>query len=191
MVRPLIVWTVHRNAGAQDSLRYIHAVRRALVLPFAAVIVVAVASCGGHPPDVKDGTAATPNGSASGAVVKPKLPGTGSGSQVAIAAPDVGCLTATCAFHQATATYFTCLAGGAGVCFHFGAACVPPEDCMIDPTDRTYKQCAAPVEGACTQWGAACAPKSACMFSFDDGLYHHCDAVSGGRCTKYGALCAP
>ena len=123
------------------------------------------------------------------AKAKPPVPKTK--TSVAVSAPDVGCLTATCAYHQGTATYFTCLAGGAGVCFHFGAACTPSESCMVDATDKTYKQCANAVEGTCSQWGAACAPANHCMFSFDDGMYHHCDDVAGGACKRYGALCAP
>lgn len=155
------------------------------------MILVAL-GCGGTSPEVKQHT---PTGQGSNTVVAKPTTGTTAGSGVGSAsvanAPDVGCLTATCAYHQGTATYFTCLAGGAGVCFHFGAACTPSDSCMIDATDRTYKKCASPVEGACTQWGATCAPPNACMFSFDDGLYHHCDQIAGGKCAKYGALCAP
>jgi hypothetical protein len=149
------------------------------------LVIVVAASCGGTSPEVKQG-----GGSASVKTTKPEPKATGSAA-VAVNAPDVGCLTATCAYHQGTATYFTCLAGGAGVCFHFGAACTPSESCMVDATDKTYKQCANPVEGTCSQWGAACAPANRCMFSFDDGMYHHCDDVAGGGCKRYGALCAP
>jgi hypothetical protein len=152
------------------------------------VIVLASFACGGNSPEVKQ-PAGTGSGSAT-TVVSGTVP-TRTGSAAAVNAPDVGCLTATCAYHQNTATYFTCLAGGAGMCFHFGAACTPSESCMIDAADRTYKKCAAPVEGTCAQWGAACAPANACMFAFDDGLYHHCDEVAGGTCKRYGALCAP
>ena len=155
------------------------------------MIVLANLACGGSSPEVKQ-PAGTGSGSATTVVSNKKPPpGVGSGSAAVQSAPDVGCLTATCAYHQGTATYFTCLAGGAGVCFHFGGACTPSESCMVDAADRTYKKCANPIEGTCAQWGAACAPANACMFSFDDGLYHHCDEVAGGSCKRYGALCAP
>jgi hypothetical protein len=131
-------------------------------------------------------------GTGSGTVVHA---GSGAGSAKAAPTvavlPDVGCLVTSCAFHAGTGQYFTCLAGGAGVCFHFGAACTPADGCMYDPSDRSYKACAKGVEGTCAQWGAACAPKSACMFSATDGLYHHCDDIAGGACKRYGALCAP
>jgi hypothetical protein len=149
-------------------------------------VIIVAASCGGGSPEVKQG-----GQSRGSAVARPAPKATGSAAPVDVAALDVGCLSTTCAYHQATATYFTCLAGGAGVCFHFGAACTPPESCMIDATDRTYKKCSNAVEGVCSQWGAACAPANQCMFSFDDGMYHHCDDVAGGACKRYGALCAP
>ena len=108
-----------------------------------------------------------------------------------ISVPAIGCLAPTCAFHAGAGAYFTCLAGGAGTCFHFGAACAPADACMYDPGDRQYKTCAKPSEGVCTQWGAACAPVSKCMFDPADGLHHQCDDVAGGACKRFGALCAP
>jgi hypothetical protein len=147
-------------------------------------MLIFVVACGGTP-------AAKPTIKA-GPVTKTTPTPTGQGSaNVAVNAPDVGCLTATCAYHQNTATYFTCLAGGAGMCFHFGAACTPSESCMVDASDHKYKTCANPVEGTCAQYGAACAPANHCMFSFDDGLYHTCDSAGDGQCKHYGALCAP
>jgi hypothetical protein len=184
--RPRIATTLHRVRTAATGFReycgYIQTVRSCLV------ILVAF-GCGGTSPEVKQ---VAHTGQGSGATTTTAThAGSGAGSAAVAIAPDVGCLTATCAYHQGTATYFTCLAGGAGVCFHFGAACTPAESCMIDAADRTYKKCTSPVEGTCTQWGTACAPANACMFSFDDGLYHHCDEVAGGSCKRYGALCAP
>jgi hypothetical protein len=158
------------------------------VLPRLCLIVLALAACGPKSTDVKSG------GSGAGGT---KLVGAGTGSAKASAGgpvgsvPDVGCLQPSCAFHAGANSYFTCLAGGAGACFHFGGPCTPKDSCMYDATDRTYKQCAKAVEGACHQWGAACAPANKCMFSPTDGLHHTCDAVAGGSCTKYGALCAP
>ena len=115
----------------------------------------------------------------------------GSAATAPVPVADVGCPTPTCVFHAGAAAYFTCLAGGAGACFHFGGPCTPADSCMYDPAARTYKQCSKPVEGQCTQWGAACAPASACMFDPADGLHHHCDQATGGACARYGALCAP
>jgi len=148
-------------------------------------------ACGGHTPEPvgnsggRGSAAVTRAGSA--AVVP-----AGSAAAVAAIVPDVGCPDPSCAYHPGTATYFTCLSGGAGACFHFGGPCTPAGSCMFDAQARAYKQCARPVEGTCAQWGtAACAPASACMFDPDDGLHHHCDDVAGGACRTYGALCAP
>jgi hypothetical protein len=150
------------------------------------VIVLATWACAGHSPEVKPGT----GGGSATSHAGTGSAGKGSAAQP-VTLPDVGCLSPSCAFHAGAGAHFTCLAGGNGVCFHFGAACTPADGCMYDPGDRTYKTCAKPVEGTCMQWAAACAPKSACMFSPDDGLYHHCDDISGGTCKRYGALCAP
>jgi hypothetical protein len=150
------------------------------------LLVIALVACG-HP-DVKHTTPV-------GGPTHVASPGSGSGHGSAAPEPttvaDVGCLTPSCAFHAGTATYFTCLAGGAGACFHFGAPCTPADSCMFDPADKTYKSCARAVEGQCQQWGAACAPAAGCMFDPQDGLHHHCEQVSGGTCARYGALCAP
>ena len=116
--------------------------------------------------------------------------GQGAGTPV-VALKDVGCPAPTCAYHVGGAAYFTCLAGGAGMCFHFGGPCAPADGCMYDGADHKYKQCAKPVEGTCAQFGAACAPATRCMLDPADGLHHHCDAPSGGACASYGALCAP
>jgi hypothetical protein len=166
--------------------RYSHAVRRSWW------ILVAIVACGGSSPEVKQ-----PPGSGKSHVVavgngSAAPHGRGSAAQLPVGdAPDIGCLTPSCAFHAGAAAYFTCLSGGAGACFHFGAPCTPADACMYDPGDRTYKQCAKPVEGACGQWGAACAPRAACMFDPADGLHHHCDDGGTGTCKRYGALCAP
>jgi hypothetical protein len=166
--------------------RYIHAVLRISVILFVA------AACGGRTPE-----ATTVTGGGTHPVTQPagQGSGTGSGSSApkvaATTLPDVGCLTPSCAFHPGTATYFACLAGGAGACFHFGSPCEPTDGCMYDPADHVYKQCSRAVQGTCQQWGAACGPKSACMFDPADSLHHHCDQLAGGTCKKYGALCAP
>jgi hypothetical protein len=122
----------------------------------------------------------------------------GQGSNVAVVLPSIGCPSPTCAFHAGASAYFTCLAGGAGTCFHFGAPCAPPDSCMYDPSDRVYKRCARTSEGTCTQWspaagaaGATCGPATKCMFNPSDGLHHQCDEIAGGGCKRYGALCAP
>jgi hypothetical protein len=157
--------------------RYIHAVLR------ICVILLVAAACGGHTPEAKP---VTP---------RPVAAGSGSGSStpavVSAPLPDVGCLTPSCVFHPATASYFTCLSGGAGACFHFGGPCEPTGGCMYDPNDHVYKLCTRPIEGTCQQWGAACGPKSECMFDPADALHHHCDELASGVCKKYGALCAP
>ena len=148
-------------------------------------LLIALAACGPKATDVKTGgrTSASPKVGAGSGSARP----TGAVGSV----PDVGCLTPSCAYHAGANGYFTCLAGGAGACFHFGGPCMPKDSCMYDATDRTYKQCARGVEGTCQQWGAACAPANACMFSPTDGLHHKCDEIAGGGCKKYGALCAP
>lgn len=157
-----------------------------LLRPF--VLLIALAACGPKSTDVKTG-----GGGAGGAHItgtsagSTKPPGTGPLGP----APDVGCLTPTCAYHAGANGYFTCLSGGAGACFHFGGPCTPGDSCMFDAADRTYKQCARVLEGVCQQWGAACAPSSRCMFSPADNLHHACDEIAGGTCKRYGALCAP
>jgi hypothetical protein len=159
--------------------RYSRAVRQLLVL--------ALVACG-HPADVKH---ATPGGGTIHAVGQGSGSAAGSAATPPVAVADVGCPAPSCAYHAGAAAYFTCLAGGAGACFHFGAPCAPADGCMFDAADRTYKSCANPVEGQCRQWGAACAPASGCMFDPADGLHHHCDRITGGTCAQYGALCAP
>ncbi len=184
--------TLHRIArratGFRGSARYSHAVR----CPWLLVLVIA---CGGGSQEVKQTGGgkdhAVAAGSGSAAPKLPGRPGKGSAAAPVGDAPDIGCLTTSCVFHAGAAAYFTCLAGGAGACFHFGGPCTPADACMYDPGDRTYKQCGKPVEGACTQWGAACAPRSACMFDPADGLHHHCDEPGAGTCKRYGALCSP
>jgi hypothetical protein len=141
-------------------------------------------SCGGHTPE--------PNPGHGNVVANRGSGGTTAGSAAAAIVPEVGCPSPTCAYHAATAAYFTCLSGGAGTCFHFGGPCAPADGCMFDPQQRSYRTCAKPVEGACAEWSAsACAPASRCMFDPDDGLHHHCDDVAGGTCRTFGALCAP
>lgn len=152
------------------------------------MIWLLAAACGGAAPEVKPDVARNPTGprvAGGGATKTPQPP-----AHPAVV-PDIGCLATTCAFHAGAAAYFTCLSGGAGACFHFGAPCAPADGCMYDPADRTYKTCASPIEGTCKAWGAACAPRTACMFDPADGLHHHCDDIAGGVCHHYGALCAP
>lgn len=145
--------------------------------------VVIAAACSGGSKEIKHG-----GGTGSGAQVTHGSgigAGSGSGAKVASttpsAVPEIGCLTPTCAYHAGAGSYFTCLAGGAGTCFHFGGPCTPPDKCMYDTSSRTYKQCANSVEGACQQWGTACTPANGCMYSPADGMHHD----------KSGALCAP
>jgi hypothetical protein len=147
-----------------------------------AVILLALAACGGHPTAPRSQPAKTPPhvGSASGSATAPDP-----------VLADIGCLQTSCAFHAGAGAYFTCLAGGAGACFHFGGPCAPPDGCMYDPSDRTYKTCTKAVEGTCAAWGATCAPKATCVFDPKDGLYHRCDDPAAGACKKYGELCAP
>ncbi len=157
---------------------------------FLAVILVA---CGHPSAETKHPVTAGTGSNAPAPKVTPPPPvnpGAG-GAIAAVVIKDLGCPAPTCVYHAGGAAYFNCLAGGAGMCFHFGAPCAPADSCMYDPADRAYKQCAKPVEGTCAQFGAGCAPASKCMFDPADGLHHHCDAAPGGKCTAYGALCAP
>jgi hypothetical protein len=150
------------------------------------LVGILITACGSSAPvpNPPPHNATTAAGSASAPVAM------ASGSAAIV--PEVGCPNPTCAFHAGAGSYFTCLSGGAGICFHFGGPCAPADGCMFDPQSHGYRTCAKPVEGACAQWSnAACAPANACMFDPDDGLHHHCDQVSGGTCAKYGVLCAP
>jgi hypothetical protein len=149
-----------------------------------------IAACGGHTPEpVHNGAGSN---APSGSNTAPIAMGSAVGSAAIV--PEVGCPNPTCAFHAGAGSYFTCLSGGAGICFHFGGPCAPSDGCMFDPQTRAYRSCAKPVEGSCAQWSTTtttCAPANACMFDPDDGMHHHCEQISGGSCAKYGALCAP
>lgn len=171
-----------RRTGFRPGSRYIDAVLRILA------VSVALVACGPRGTDVKSGGSGAGGGTRVGSGGGSAAPDT---PRPAGSVPDVGCLTPTCAYHAGANSYFTCLASGAGTCFHFGGPCTPKDTCMYDAADRTYKQCTRAVEGACEQWGSPCAPASACMFSPSDGLHRTCDEVAGGGCKKYGALCAP
>jgi len=161
-----------------------HAIFRAVRHFLIAVLVLGCS----HQTEPKLGNRAAGKGSGSAI---PVGVGSNGGHDPVPEARDVPCPAPTCAFHAGAAAYFTCLAGGAGACFHFGARCAPADSCMFDPGDRTYKECKNPVEGVCRTWAAACAPASKCMFNPVDGLHHHCDNASGGTCKQWGALCAP
>jgi hypothetical protein len=197
-----------RECGARPAKRrtprYNSAVRHALTFVVAAVVTI---GCG-TPPDPKrpagagsadTGSAGTTakGGTAKGGTAKGGTAkgGTGGGSaaggQPDPTPKDVACLVPTCVYHAGTNAYFSCLASGAGTCFHFGPACTPNAACMYDASSRGYKLCAKASEGACAAWGAACAPTSKCMFNPTDSLHHTCEDVSGGTCKRYGALCAP
>jgi len=154
------------------------------------IIAALVVGCG-HPADPKHAGPPAARPTKIGESSKPAPIGNAAGGNAAVVVPDVGCPAPTCVFHVGAGAYFTCLAGGAGACFHFGAPCAPPDLCMYDPADRAYKQCAQASEGACMKWGAACVPPAKCMFTPSDGLHHRCDEVGDGRCKRYGALCAP
>jgi len=164
--------------------RYNASVRLAIIETIGVFLLAA--ACG-NPPEVKKPTG-TGSGSGTGTTGGSGGPTTGGGPTVL---RDVGCPTFTCAYHAGVNQYFTCLSGGAGACFHFGAACVPDASCMYDATSRSYKTCTKGAEGTCQAWGAACAPASKCMFDATDNLHRHCDDLAGGTCKKFGALCAP
>ena len=155
------------------------------------VIVAALIAGCGPPADPKRPAPPPVRSTKAIAQTTPVATGSAAGSNAPVVLPAVGCPAPTCAFHAGAGGYFTCLAGGAGMCFHFGSPCAPQDGCMYDPGDRAYKQCTRSSEGACLAWGAACAPATRCMFNPADGLSHQCDEVAGGGCKRYGALCTP
>lgn len=160
-----------------------------MIVTIAALVV----GCG-HPADPRYAGPSPARPTKITGTTKPSPSGNGAGGNAAapvVVVPDIGCLVPTCVFHAGAGAYFTCLAGGAGTCFHFGASCAPPDLCMYDPADRAYKQCARASEGVCMKWGAACVPPGKCMFTPSDGLHHRCDEVADAGCKRYGALCAP
>ena len=173
-----------RATGFRTTSRYISRVRLVLI----AAIIGSVAC--GAPPEPKHVNPVTHANAGSASRPNPVTP-VGVATPPDVAARDVPCPAPSCAYHAATAAYFTCLAGGAGACFHFGSRCTPTDACMYDATDRTYKQCTNASEGTCRTWAAACEPTSKCMFDPIDGLHHHCDDAGGGACKHWGALCAP
>ncbi len=111
--------------------------------------------------------------------------------QALLPADGIACRPLGCVYHAGAAGYFACTSGGAGSCFHFGAACAPADGCMFDAGDGRYKSCTSIVEGTCSAWGAACAPASGCMYDARDSLHHSCAATTDGRCTSWGAVCDP
>ncbi len=105
-----------------------------------ALLAVTLAACGPKTPSATHAGGGTGSGSGAGGRTTAgqgsgATAGQGSGRVASV--PDVGCLTPTCAYHAGGGGYFTCLAGGAGVCFHFGGPCAPADACMFDPADRT------------------------------------------------------
>jgi len=162
--------------------RYNRAVR-------SLILALLLIGCG-TPPAAK-----RPTGSGSGSGSTTTTTPAGPSANPTVGGPsnvrDIGCLKPTCVFHAGAAAYFTCQAGGAGTCFHFGSPCTPDGTCMYDPAAKSYKQCTKPVEGTCAAWGGACAPATKCMYNAADGLHHTCDSVDGGSCKKFGALCSP
>jgi hypothetical protein len=154
------------------------------------VIVAALVVGCGRPADPKSPVRPPPASTRSSLPITP-VAGPRPAATPAVVVPAIGCPAPTCAFHAGVSGYFTCLASGAGMCFHFGPSCAPTDSCMYDPADRSYKQCARSIEGTCQQWGTACAPATRCMFNPSSGLHHRCDEVAGGGCRRYGALCAP
>ncbi len=168
-----------------EASRYNGAVRH--VIAFVAALVVGCAS----PPAPKQPTVGPVGTAKPTGATRPAPAGPVAAPTAAPVLPTIGCPSPTCAYHAGGGGYFTCLASGAGACFHFGAACTPPEACMYDPGDRTYKRCTQASEGTCQQWGTGCAPATRCMLDATDGLHRQCDEVAGGSCKRYGALCAP
>src|SRR5262245_23513706 len=59
-------------------------------------------------------------------------PGGASATPAPVVLRTIGCPVPTCVLHPNHGTYFTCLNGGAGTCFHFGGPCVPDGACMYD-----------------------------------------------------------
>lgn len=103
----------------------------------------------------------------------------------------VACAPVSCVYHGGAGAHFSCLAGGQGACFHFGAPCQPADDCVVDPSDRSFRRCAELVTGACQRFGAACAPRGSCWYRAEEALYRECLEKHPGRCGKWGALCDP
>jgi hypothetical protein len=165
--------------------------------------LLALCACGGNPPKKpvvpaggsNEGAVAPGEKKANPAIAPAPAgkPGGGAHTPAPVVLRTIGCPVPTCVLHPNHGTYFTCLNGGAGTCFHFGGPCVPDGGCMYDASSSSYKTCSKPGEGTCLAFGAACAPANKCMFSSADNLYHHCDDVDAGRgtCKKFGALCTP
>ena len=103
------------------------------------------------------------------------------------------CEVNSCAYHAGADGYFTCLAGGAGACFHFGGTCAPQDRCMYNAATKRYATCDDISEGKCQRFGKACSPSTGCWFTPADGLHHACEKADAehGTCNKVGALCAP
>ncbi len=152
-------------------------------------IVITTGACGG-------GTA-TPATSAIGAARASANGGPSNQPPVAAANATPGsaagatCAPATCVFHAGVAGYYSCLAGAAGACTHFGGSCVPTDRCMFDAPAKLYKHCSNPVDGTCETFGATCNPAPGCWFDAKDGLFRTCTAAAGGMCSKWGELCSP
>ncbi len=118
------------------------------------------------------------------------------GARTAAGAPLIdpsgaSCAPLACVYHGGAGGYFSCLAGGQGSCFHFGAPCQPADDCMLDPSERSFRRCLELVAGVCQRFAAACAPRGSCWYRADEAQYRECLEKTPGRCGKWGALCDP
>lgn len=101
------------------------------------------------------------------------------------------CKTAPCVLHQGTGIHLQCLMGAPGSCAHFGAACVPDDKCMFDPSSKQYRACAAPGVGTCTRFGDPCQPSDACQLDPKDGRFRDCEEPVAGGCRRFSELCSP
>jgi hypothetical protein len=96
-----------------------------------------------------------------------------------------------CMLHYEADGYFRCLASADGQCFHFGAVCQPPKECMFDRKSKLHKTCTEVREGRCLRFGASCQPADACMYDPKSNQYHHCEAASKGACSRFADVCEP
>ena len=107
---------------------------------FLAVILVA---CGHPSAETKHPVTAGTGSNAPALKVTPPPPmnpGAG-GAIAAVVIKDLGCPAPTCVYHAGGAAYFNCLAGGAGMCFHFGPTVGPDSQLRALSTPCPLKVC--------------------------------------------------
>ncbi len=169
-----------------------------MIRSLAVVAVLVLAGCPGnpsHPANPPGGGARTGHGTSSSGHTRKshEKPAKSAKPDYHGVLPEAGidCAPTGCIYHGGADAYYTCLAAGAGTCFHYGPTCEPASHCMYSAAAGGYHQCSKVVEGQCVTAGAPCEPPGNCYYDPADGRHHRCKRADGGRCLELGGLCDP